>query len=229
MKIGLSLRNRSKMSKAQSIRNSVLGKKRRSSSGLEGKAPGRLPLNLLRRSRRARVHQRTELYMCTLMVVVGVMGRKERLLESGCTLVMEIAGEDALPFGNFTVHLPFPRNVSEALKGELQTNQRAELTAIQRALEIVPRDRDIHIYTDSNYSINCSTVWYVNWKKNNWTTAQHEPVMNKDLILAIRALIDERDAKGSKTHMEWVKGHDKNPGNEAADKLAVTGSMARRS
>ncbi|KIM98948.1 hypothetical protein OIDMADRAFT_104854 [Oidiodendron maius Zn] len=121
------------------------------------------------------------------------------------------------------------RNVSEALKGEAQTNQRAELTAIQRALEIVPRDRDIHIYTDSNYSINCSTVWYVNWKKNNWTTAQHEPVMNKDLILAIRALIDERDAKGSKTHMEWVKGHDKNPGNEAADKLAVTGSMARRS
>lgn len=123
---------------------------------------------------------------------------------------------------------PFLRNVSEALKGELQTNQRAELTAIQRALEIVPRDRDIRILTDSNYSINCSTVWYANWQRNNWVTSQHEPVMNKDIILVIRALIDERDARGAKTHMEWIKGHNKDPGNEAADRLAVAGAMARR-
>lgn len=121
------------------------------------------------------------------------------------------------------------RNVSEPLQGEIQTNQRAELTAVQRALEIVPRDRNVRIYSDSNYSINCSTVWYVNWQKNNWVTSQHEPVMNKDLIVAIRALIDERDSRGSKTDMEWVRGHNNDPGNEAADKLAVAGSFARRS
>lgn len=53
--------------------------------------------------------------------------------------------------------------------------------------------------------------------------------MNKDLIVAIRALIDERDSRGSKTDMEWVRGHNNDPGNEAADKLAVAGSFARRS
>ena len=122
-----------------------------------------------------------------------------------------------------------PRNVSEPLKGEVQTNQRAELTAVQRALEIVPRDRNIHIFTDSNYSINSCTVWYVNWQRNNWTTTQGQPVMNKDLVVAVRALIDERDARGAKTHLEWIKGHSNDPGNEAADKLAVAGAMARRS
>jgi ribonuclease HI len=164
------------------------------------------------------------------MAVLEVMGRKARLLESGCILAIKIAGTDSPPFLAFLQH-PYlhARNVSEPLKGEVQTNQRAELTAIQRALEIVPRDRDIYIYTDSNYSIKCCTVWYVNWQKNNWMTTQHEPVMNKDLVLAIRALIDERNAKGAKTNLEWVKGHDKNLGNEAADKLAVAGSMTRRS
>jgi ribonuclease HI len=103
------------------------------------------------------------------------------------------------------------------------------LTAIQRALEIVPRSANIHIITDSNYAINCSTVWYVSWKRNNWTTSQNGPVLNKDLIMAIRALIDERDAKGAKTEMEWIKGHSADHGNEAADRLAVAGAFANRS
>ena len=44
------------------------------------------------------------------------------------------------------------RNLSEALTGTRQTNQRAELTALQRALELAPRDRKIVIYSDSNYA-----------------------------------------------------------------------------
>jgi ribonuclease HI len=95
-------------------------------------------------------------------------------------------------------------------------------------LEIVPRDRDVRILTDSNYSINCATVWYAAWQRNAWVTSQREPVMNKDLVMAIRKLIDERDAKGARTDMEWIKGHSNDPGNEAADKLAVAGAMARR-
>lgn len=142
-------------------------------------------------------------------------------------MAITIAGTEGL-LGFMPILTRF-RNVSEPLQGEIQTNQRAELTAVQRALEIVPRDRNVRIYSDSNYSINCSTVWYVNWQKNNWVTSQHEPVMNKDLIVAIRALIDERDSRGSKTDMEWVRGHNNDPGNEAADKLAVAGSFARRS
>jgi ribonuclease HI len=69
----------------------------------------------------------------------------------------------------------------------MQTNQRAELTAIQRALEVVDPTADVNIFSDSNYAIKCSTVWYVNWQRNNWTTAQREPVLNKDLVVNMRA------------------------------------------
>jgi ribonuclease HI len=114
-------------------------------------------------------------------------------------------------------------NVSERLEGN-QTNQRAELTGIQRALEIAPLHRPLEIITDSSYGINCSTTWYVNWQKNNWKTSTGQPVTNKDLVVEIRKLIEKRDAAGVKTTLTWIKGHNDDPGNVAADTLAVAGS-----
>ncbi|KAG5292660.1 RNase H domain-containing protein [Histoplasma ohiense] len=116
------------------------------------------------------------------------------------------------------------RNVSEPLKGSRQTNQRAELTAIIRALDIAPRHRDVTIFTDSKYAINCVTVWFVNWQRNKWMTAQDKPVENKDLIQSILLKIEERTLLNVKTLFEWVRGHSRDPGNEAADRLAVNGA-----
>jgi ribonuclease HI len=118
--------------------------------------------------------------------------------------------------------------LSEALEGTPQTNQRAELTAILRALQIVQRTQNVEIITDSNYSINCSTVWYKSWIKNGWMTSTKGVVLNKDLVVDIRRLIDSRDVAGATTEFTWIKGHDNDPGNEAADKLAVAGAMAPR-
>jgi ribonuclease HI len=119
-------------------------------------------------------------------------------------------------------------NVSEPLDGNLQTNQRAELTAIIRALEIAPKDRDLEIITDSEYSIKCVTVWYKNWVAKNWVRGDGGEVKNKDLVILIRKLIDQRDARGKETTFTWIKGHDNDPGNEAADRLAVAGAMGSR-
>ncbi|KAI2610961.1 ribonuclease H-like domain-containing protein [Hypoxylon fragiforme] len=119
-----------------------------------------------------------------------------------------------------------PRNISERLKGEVQTNQRAELTAILRALESVPLDQKIRIFSDSKYSISCVTEWYVNWQKNGWKT-KDGIVKNKDLIEAIRTKIDERTQAGTGTFFQWVKGHAAEAGNVAADKLAVQGAKLK--
>lgn len=112
------------------------------------------------------------------------------------------------------------------MKGTRQTNQRAELTAVQRALEIAPRYRDVTIFTDSKYAIDCVTNWFTNWEKNGWLTATKKPVENKDLIQEIRSHIVYRDKFGKKTLFNWVKGHNNNPGNTAADKLALNGARA---
>ena len=59
--------------------------------------------------------------------------------------------------------------ISEKLIG-LPTNQRAELYAILKELLIIDilNYKNINIYTDSMYSINCITKWVKGWKKNDW-------------------------------------------------------------
>ena len=117
-----------------------------------------------------------------------------------------------------------PRNLSERLPGEPQTNQRAELMAMQRALEIAEIDQDVLIISDSQYSINCVTKWPANWEKNNWQTSTGEPVKNKDIIKAVIDRMDARRREGGKTQFKWVKGHAQDTGNNAADILAVHGA-----
>lgn len=117
-----------------------------------------------------------------------------------------------------------PRNVSEPLRGEPQTNQRAELTAIQRALEVAPAEQDVQIITDSQYSINCVTKWAAGWRRNGWTTASGELVKNRDLVQAILDRMEEKGQAGGKTVFKWVKGHAADAGNAAADLLAVKGA-----
>ncbi len=119
------------------------------------------------------------------------------------------------------------RNVSEPLQGQPQTNQRAELTAILRALQIVPKTQHVEIKSDSKYAISCVTEWYRSWIKNGWKTRQGD-VQNQDLVKAVRALIDARDRAGAQTSFRWIKGHASDSGNVAADQLAVQGAVRAR-
>lgn len=70
--------------------------------------------------------------------------------------------------------------------GDPQTNQRAELCAIQKAAEILETngylDEDIVIYTDSDYSINCLTKWIPGWTARGWKTAEGKDVLHQDVI-----------------------------------------------
>ncbi|WDK09373.1 hypothetical protein CGRA01v4_00651 [Colletotrichum graminicola] len=116
------------------------------------------------------------------------------------------------------------RNVSERLEGKLQTNQRAELTAILRALQLSPLTQSLMILSDSKYSIKCVRDWYKDWQRLGWKTSTNSEVKNKDLIQAVREEIAKRDAAGATTDFDWVKGHNNDPGNVAADKLAVAGA-----
>ena len=115
-------------------------------------------------------------------------------------------------------------NLSAPRPGPRQTNQRAELTAILRALEIVPKNRDVSIITDSKYAIECLTNWFVKWRQNNWKNAAGKPVENRDLVEKVLERIEEREKLGIQTAFEWIKGHANHPGNVEADRLAVEGA-----
>jgi ribonuclease HI len=124
--------------------------------------------------------------------------------------------------------LTFPRNVSEALPGDRQTNQRAELMALKRALDICPLNRNTTIFSDSNYAIKCVTEWCKNWMKNGWLNSSRKPVENRDIIEDVIERIDERTAAKVLTKFSWLKGHANDPGNVAADELAVKGAIEAR-
>ncbi|MCP4446512.1 MAG: ribonuclease HI [Myxococcales bacterium] len=88
------------------------------------------------------------------------------------------------------------------------TNNIAELTAIGRALELVPeadRQRMVVVHTDSSYSIG---VLDKGWKAK----------ANTELIMGIRAQIKEFGA----LQFVKVKGHAGIPENERCDELATT-------
>ena len=80
------------------------------------------------------------------------------------------------------------------------------------------------IVTDSRYAIDCVTTWHVNWRKNGWKTSAGKAVENRDLVENILGRVEDRNAIGSQTNFEWVKGHANDPGNVAADQLAVAGA-----
>lgn len=91
------------------------------------------------------------------------------------------------------------------------TNNIAELTAIKRAIELVPRERPVVIYTDSGYSIG---VLSLGWRAK----------ANQGLIAEIRALL----AEFSRVDFVKVAGHAGIPENERCDELARQAIVRRQ-
>ncbi len=98
------------------------------------------------------------------------------------------------------------------------TNNRMELTAAIEALNSLNCRAQVTLYTDSKYVMDGIREWMPNWKQRGWKTAARKPVKNQDLWQALDAAVERHEID-----WQWVKGHNGNPGNEAADELANRG------
>jgi ribonuclease HI len=107
----------------------------------------------------------------------------------------------------------------ELFGGEGQTtNNRMELTAAIVALESLRRPCRVQLFTDSQYVLKGITEWLPGWKARGWKTAERKPVKNVDLWQRL----DQARAPHA-VEWVWVRGHNGDPGNEAADALANRG------
>ncbi len=95
------------------------------------------------------------------------------------------------------------------------TNNRMELMAAIRSLEILSRECSVVLTTDSQYVRQGITDWMDGWKKRGWKTAAKKPVKNKDLWQRLDKAVQQHDID-----WQWVKGHSGHEGNERADDLA---------
>jgi len=113
--------------------------------------------------------------------------------------------------------LLFYKNKRRELHGAelLTTNNRMEMTAAIRGLEILKRPCRVELYTDSQYLRLGITEWLADWKRRNWKTSGRKAVKNRDLWHSLDEAVQDHDV-----HWHWVKGHAGNEGNERADALA---------
>lgn len=112
-----------------------------------------------------------------------------------------------------------PRNLSERVTGE-QTNQRAELSALLRALQSAPKDENVFLELRSDSQFCVSGLMYR--KAADIAGDGSEGRAHDDLWVEVERLWKEREGR---VKMVYVKAHVGEHGNEAADQLAKRGAL----
>ncbi len=102
-----------------------------------------------------------------------------------------------------------PRNLAEKVPGQ-PTNNRAEMWAAIRALEVLKEEPWVRIVTDSQLLVNSMTAWLPKWIAKDF-----KGVSNTDLIRRLVELTKDR-----KVEWQHTPGHAGVLGNERADQLA---------
>lgn len=116
----------------------------------------------------------------------------------------------------YGVHFPSDpeRDTCGALPPESpQTSQRAELTAILKALELTKELRSpLEIRTDSAYSIGCLTNWFRQWEQREWSVNRKNLDLIRSIIEGGRArshpvfLVGWRPSWASKSLLTLLRG-----------------------
>ena len=156
------------------------------------------------------------------------------IFTDGCCLNNGNAAQDpeAKPaLGGYGIHfptLPDGWDMYGALaSGGPHTNQKAELTAVIRALQIVrlrnvPCDK-ISIFTDSKYAVQGLNDWIPNiWRSNGYLTAKKRPVVNADLFRSL----DEEVSLSIKNGVPVTLKHIAREQNRKADALSKSGAAS---
>jgi len=96
------------------------------------------------------------------------------------------------------------------------TNNRMEIMAVIKALEILKEPCKATVYSDSAYVVNCfQKGWIYGWLRNGWVNSKKEPVENQDLWKQLWSLMSKHQVNYVK-----VKGHSDNEFNNRCDELA---------
>lgn len=126
------------------------------------------------------------------------------------------------------------------LPSESQTNQRAELKGLSKAWTIATTQlpavlqrmgkgatTTVHIYTDSQYSLDCILKWAPAWSKKGWTKANGDAVLHQDIIEPLFTAVKTWKNTPYKIEFHHVRSHTGKTdplsiGNARADELATS-------
>lgn len=101
------------------------------------------------------------------------------------------------------------------------TNIRMEGLAIMAALKHSGGE-ECQIFTDSEFWINVITKWAPGWAAKGWKKSGG-PIKNLDIVQEVFPLYQKSNAT-----LTWVRGHEGDAGNEAADHWANEARKGKR-
>lgn len=118
--------------------------------------------------------------------------------------------------GGYAAILKYGGHVKEISGGyRLTTNNRMEMTACIKALELLKYPCRITLYSDSKYLVDgVSKGWAKRWRSNGWKRNKKEMAENIDLWENLLNLLEQHDIE-----FVWVKGHSGHTENERCDEL----------
>ena len=134
--------------------------------------------------------------------------------------------------GGYGIHfpnLPSGWDMYGALSSsDSHTNQKAELTAVIRALQLVRLRKipctSISIFTDSKYAVQGLNEWIPNlWRLNGYRTSKNRVVVNADLFKSL----DEEFSISIKRGVPVTISHVPREQNKKADALSKLGAVCK--
>lgn len=96
------------------------------------------------------------------------------------------------------------------------TNNRMELTALLRGIDLIPAGVPTTIWSDSNLAVQTVNQWAAGWERNGWKR-KRGPVENLDLVRPLFEALRDRP----ELELRWIKAHVGHRWNEYADALAT--------
>ncbi len=120
--------------------------------------------------------------------------------------------------GGYGAILIFKGIEKEISGGQINTtNNKMEIMAVVKGLEILKEACNVTVYSDSAYVVNAiEKGWVYSWQKNNWIKSDKRKVKNIELWEELLRLMNYH-----KVEFVKVKGHADNEYNNRCDRLAV--------
>ena len=98
------------------------------------------------------------------------------------------------------------------------TNNKMELTAVIKALQMLKEPCKIKIHSDSAYIVDAfDKGWIESWRQNDWKRAKNEELKNRELWQLLYILVKKHEVEFVK-----VKGHSDNELNNRCDEILNT-------
>lgn len=119
--------------------------------------------------------------------------------------------------GGYGIVLLYGKARKEIADGfRLTTNNRMEIYAAIKGLELLKEPCQVTVYSDSQYLVNAMMQgWVTNWRRKNWWRTSKERAVNIDLWERLLSLCENHQVE-----FVWVRGHAGDPENERCDKLS---------